>query len=62
LNNILNAIPFTGKIIFGRTNYSKEISSFVRNKEFYNEQAEKVIRFCKTNEIKFHVKDGTIST
>jgi DNA repair photolyase len=39
LNSILEAIAFTDKIIFGRTNYSREISSYKQNKQFYNEQA-----------------------
>lgn len=61
LDNILNAIRFTDKIIFGRTNYSKEVSSYKLNKDFYNIQAEKVIDFCEKNNIQYHIKDGTIT-
>lgn len=61
LDAILNAVAFTNKIIFGRTNYSKEITAFKGHNEFYNEQAKKVISFCKKRGIQFHIKEGTIS-
>jgi len=61
INKILEAVSFTDKLIFGRTNYSKEISAYALHRAFYNEQAEKVINFCKKNHIQFHFKDGTIS-
>ncbi len=57
---ILESIKFVDKIIFGRTNYSKEISSYRNNKVFYNEQAQIVIDFCKENNKKYHIKNGTI--
>ena len=47
INKILEAVSFTDKLIFGRTNYSKEISAYALHRAFYNEQAEKVINFCK---------------
>lgn len=61
LNTILEAIAFTDKIIFGRTNYSKEISAYTAHRAFYNEQAEHVIAFCKKHSIQFYIKNGTIS-
>lgn len=61
LNAILEAVAFTDKIIFGRTNYSKEVTSFKSNREFYNDQSDIVINFCKKHNIPFHIKDGTIS-
>lgn len=61
LNIILDTINFTDKIIFGRTNYSKDISSFKNHKKFYNEQANKVIEFCKMRNIDYHIKEGTIT-
>lgn len=59
--DILNAISFTNKIIFGRTNYNKEITSYVQHKEFYNVQAARVIDFCNERQIAYHIKDGTIT-
>ncbi len=59
IHNILNSIAFTDKIIFGRTNYSKEVTAYSKHRHFYNEQAQYVIDFCKKRNIKFHIKDGT---
>lgn len=61
INDILEEINFVDKIIFGRTNYSKGISSYKKHKEFYNEQAEKVINFCTNKNIDYYIKDGTIT-
>ncbi|MCX7714116.1 MAG: radical SAM protein [Clostridia bacterium] len=61
LNDILEVIAFTDKIIFGRTNYSKEITSYQNHRAFYNEQAEKVINFCTIHSIQYHIKEKTIS-
>lgn len=61
LNKILDKIVFVDRIIFGRTNYSKEISAYQKHKEFYNEQANIVIEFCKKNKIDYHIKNGTIT-
>ena len=62
LTDILEAVRFTDKIIFGRTNYSKDISAFKNHKHFYNEQAEIVIGFCKSHNIDYHIKEGTITS
>jgi DNA repair photolyase len=60
LDDILQAIAFTEKIIFGRTNYSKEVSAYANHKEFFDTQAKKVITFCLKNNIQYHIKDGTM--
>lgn len=62
ITEILDAVSFADKIIFGRTNYSKEISAYKAHRLFYNEQAEIVLAFCKERNIKYHIKDGTITT
>lgn len=61
ITDILEAVSFTDKIIFGRTNYSKEITAFKLHKQFYNEQAKIVIRFCEERSISYHIKVGTIT-
>ena len=61
LSIILEALAFTDKIIFGRTNYSKEITAYKEHRAFYNAQAEQVIAFCKKRKIHFYIKEGTIS-
>lgn len=60
--SILNAVKFTDKIIFGRTNYNKEISVYKNHKEFYNLQAQRVIEFCKKHNIEYYIKKGTITS
>lgn len=61
LTQILESVNFVDKIIFGRTNYSKEITAYNNHKEFYNEQAKIVIDYCKSHKIKYHIKNGTIT-
>lgn len=60
LDELLRAIEFTGRIIFGRTNYSKEVSSYANHKEFFDQQAKKVIEFCIERNIQYHIKAGTM--
>ncbi len=61
LVEILNAVSFANKIIFGRTNYNKEVTSFVTHRAFYNQQVDIVVDFCKKNDINYHIKNGTIT-
>jgi DNA repair photolyase len=61
LQKILESITFVDKIIFGRTNYNKEISSYEQHRDFYNKQAKLTIAFCKEHNIKYHIKEGTIT-
>ena len=61
LNEILEAVGFVDKIIFGRTNYSKTISAYKDHRKFYNEQANVVIEYCKEHGKDYHIKDGTIT-
>ncbi len=59
LVKILEAVSFVDKIIFGRLNYNVKSSEFKYSKEFYNSLALSVIKFCKKNNIAFHIKQGT---
>lgn len=61
LCEILETVKFVDKIIFGRTNYSKEITTFANHKNFYNDCANKVIEFCQKHNIKYHIKKGTMT-
>jgi DNA repair photolyase len=62
LKPILEAISFTDKIIFGRTNYNKEVSSFTEHKTFYSKKTQEVIHFCNAHGIQYHIKNGTTGT
>lgn len=59
LIQILEAVSFVNKIIFGRLNYNVKSSEFKYTKEFYNSLAISVIKFCKKNRIEYHIKQGT---
>ena len=59
LSEILSAVNFADKIIFGRTNYSKEVTACANRKDFYNDCAARVKEFCRTNNIACHIKAGT---
>lgn len=60
-DEILNAISFVDKIIFGRTNYSKVVSHYTQHKQFYNKLAYKTIEFSDRNNIEYHIKEKTIT-
>ena len=61
LDKLLEAVSFVDRIIFGRTNYSREVSSFPKHKDFYNRCARRVIEFCDEHGIAYHIKDGTLT-
>lgn len=62
LDNILNAVSFVDKIIFGRTNYNKEVTMFPNGKLFYNQQTEVVVDFCLQRGKNYHIKKGTMTS
>lgn len=61
LDEILNEVHFVDKIIFGRLNYNVKSSQWVNHREYYNKCSEEVIKFCKKNQIDYHIKNGTMS-
>lgn len=61
LANVLEEVSFADKIIFGRTNYNKIVSSYPDVKSWYNKQVEIVIDFCNKNKIEYYIKKGTYS-
>lgn len=62
LEQLLNTISFVDKIVFGRTNYNKTVSSYKEAKQFYNECAKTVETFCAINGIDCWIKHGTKSS
>jgi len=56
---LLDEISFVDRIVFGRTNYNREISAYTDQRAFYSQQANYVIEFCKEHNIHFHIKKGT---
>lgn len=60
-DEILKAVSFTDKIIFGRLHYNKKVSEYKEYKKYYNELAYKVIDFCEKHNIEYHIKNKTIT-
>jgi len=56
---ILAELYFVDKIIFGKCNYNKVVTSYKDRDEFYTHTAGSVIDFCKKNDISYHIKKGT---
>lgn len=62
LHALLEAVGFVDKIIFGRTNYSKEVTSgYPDHKRFYNARAEEALHYCQEHNIQCHIKEKTIT-
>lgn len=61
LIQLLEAVSFTDRIIFGRLHYNKVVSEYADHKHFYNTCANTVIEFCQAHNIAFHIKTGTIT-
>lgn len=61
ISKILEAVSFTDRIIFGRTNYNTEVSAYKRHRDFYNDQAAIVVDFCVERGIDYYLKQGTVT-
>ncbi len=59
LEEVLEAVGFVDRIVFGRANYNREVSSYPSVKEWYNERVEEVLAFCARRGIDVHIKKGT---
>ena len=58
---ILNAVSFVDKIIFGRLNYNAKVSEYKEPKAFFNILCQQVIDFCVQKNIQWHIKTGTMT-
>ena len=61
LLDILNAVKFVDKIIFGRTNYCKLVTAYNGHNDFYNQSAQSVMDFCERHQIHCHIKAKTMT-
>ena len=61
LGELLKSVSFVDRLVFGRTNYSKEASSYKEHRRFYNECAAQVVAFCEEHGIACHIKAKTIT-
>lgn len=60
-DEILKAIGFVDRIIFGRLNYNSKVTEYKNYRKFYDDLVEKTIAFCTNRGIDYHIKDGTQS-
>ncbi len=58
---VLQRISFVDKIIFGRINHFQYAMKYDKHKQFFNEQANIVINFCKQHNIECLIKSETIT-
>ncbi|MGE5405595.1 MAG: radical SAM protein, partial [Candidatus Saccharibacteria bacterium] len=58
-DEILEAVWFVDKIIFGKLNYNPLVSKYSDRVSFYNELSNKVISFCSEHRKEYHIKQGT---
>lgn len=61
LIEILDAVNFTDRIIFGRMNYNKTVTAYPGQKHFYNEKVAEVTNYCNTHNMDFYIKHKTIT-
>ena len=61
LRAILDRVSFADRVIFGRANYNKEVSSYPNVKDWYNEQAMQVIDYCQERGVDYYIKRGTLT-
>ena len=59
LGKLLDSISFVDRLVFGRANYNREVSSYPSVKDWYNERVEEVLAFCSVHGIDVHIKEGT---
>jgi DNA repair photolyase len=59
LKEILRAISFVDRIVFGKLNYNRLSTSFEYAKDFYLSQIRTLKSFCKKNKIECYIKKDT---
>ena len=59
LGELLEAVDFADRIVFGRQNYSKLVSAYPNSRAFYNACAEEVSSFCRERGVDCHIKRKT---
>ncbi len=60
-DDILNAIGFVDKIIFGRMHYNKKVTEYGDHKQFFNDLANHVVEYCKKHNKEYHIKSKTVT-
>jgi DNA repair photolyase len=61
LSEVLSAVSFVDRIIFGKMNYNSRANGFAGGADFYKKCANDVVDFCEKKNIDCHIKNGTRS-
>ena len=61
LTQILDAVEFADRIVFGRTNYNKAVSHYPGYRAFYNLAARQVEEYCAAHGMGCYLKKGTVT-
>jgi hypothetical protein len=61
IDQILQRISFTDKIIFGRLNYNAHSTGYENHVEFYNDLCHQIREFCEKQGIRYYFKKGTLT-
>lgn len=61
LEELLDAVRFVDKIVFGKWNYNNAAAQYPNAENFYNTCAQEVIDFCYLHDIDCYIKKGTVS-
>jgi DNA repair photolyase len=59
--DVLKAISFVDKIVFGRLNYNPKVTGYPGYKDFYNKLGNAVREFCRRHHKAIHIKEGTMT-
>ncbi|HOG20763.1 MAG TPA: hypothetical protein PKW37_10020 [Salinivirgaceae bacterium] len=60
LSTLLDTVSFANKIIFGRTNYNRDVSAYQNREAFYKSCVSEVKEFCGKNKLDCHIKAKTL--
>lgn len=61
LKEILDAVPFVDKVIFGRLNYNALVSQYPDHRNYYTALSNQLIEFCMKHNKEWHIKNGTMN-
>lgn len=61
LPEILEKLNFVNRMIFGRLHYNGLVGKYPNMRQFYNDKAADVTKFCEERKIDWHIKDKTIT-
>jgi len=59
VEDLLEALSFVDRVVFGKWNYNRLASAYERDHDFFGPMAERVARWCERYGTSLHIKRGT---